>query len=133
MSISLNVKSSKLNEVYTFKIGGVKYYLHCYYNNRANGWQVVIYDSDNNPNKVTAPTPLADLGKMMPNAALTWRYVGENSLFQGEIVCMDTIGIGIDPVTLGNFGDGKPYQLVYFTESEIEEFRLSEWTTYGIV
>lgn len=133
MTISLNVKNSKLNEVYSFNIQGVRYYFHCYYNKRADGWQIVVYDSNNSPLTTTDPEILIDLGKMMPNAALLWGYVSDNGIFQGELVCVDTIGLGVDPVTKDNFGDGKQYQLVFFTQEEIEEFQLSEWTTYGIV
>lgn len=133
MTIALNVKGSNLNEVYSFKISGIRYYLHVYYNERAKGWQVVSYDTNNNPITTPNAVPLLDLGKMMPNAALTWRYVTQNTPFQGEIVCVDTIGTGTDPVGKDNFGDGKQYQLVYFTENEIEEFRIAEWTTYKVI
>lgn len=133
MTIALNIKGSVLNEVYSFNIAGIRYYFHCYYNARAKGWQVVIYDSNNHPLTTDDPEVLLDLGKMMPNAALTWKYVSDNSLFKGEIVCVDTIGLGVIPVTKDNFGDGRQYQLTYFTEEEIEEFQLEEWTTYNIV
>lgn len=126
MTIALNVNGKVSNRVYSFTIEGNLYYFHVYYNQRWERWQVVLYNKDNNPLSTPDPTPLKDLGKMMPNSALTWRY----KIFDGEIVCVDTLSDGKTSVGKDNFGAGLQYQLVYFTEQETEEFRLEDWTTY---
>ena len=125
MPISINVDGDVLNDIYTFRIEGQVYFLHCYFNKRGSAWQAVLYDKNNNPYNSEAE-PLLDLGKMMPNSALTWRY----NIFKGELVCVDTEGFGKDSVAQGNFGDGKQYQIIYFSEEEIETFKIEEWTTY---
>jgi len=125
MTIALNVNGDILDRVYSFKIEGNKYYFHVRYNQRVSSWQVCLYDSENNPLDNPDAELLLDLGRMMPNSALTWLY----GLFSGEIVCVDTIGDKAD-VVKDNFGDGKQYQLVYFTEEETDTYQLSQWTTY---
>lgn len=129
MPISLNIEGDVYNSINSFSIDSTKYYLHCYYTSRS-GWQLDIYDGDNNPSSAETLNPLLCTGRMMPNSALTWKYSRTSGLFSGEIVCVDYEGTGVIPVTKDNFGDGRQYQLTYFTEDEIEEYFLSEWTTY---
>lgn len=135
MTIALNVDGDDYNKVYKFNIEGAPYYFHVYYNTRSEGWQVVIYDTENNPTTTNKSEiqVLIDCGKMMPNGACVWRYSKSGGLFNGELVCVNMQGKSpskLEPVTKYNFGEGREYQLVYFTEDEIVDFDLASWTTY---
>ena len=114
MPVILNMDGDIYNQKQTFTIAGLTYRVHTYWNARS-GWYVSFYDSNDNP---------INLGiKLMPNAVLN-KYALDD-YYSGEIICVDTSPERdenrdlVEGLTLSNFGDGRRYQLVYFTEQEI--------------
>lgn len=129
MTVALNIDGDNPNQIIEFQIESVTYFFHVYWNTRS-GWYVSIYDSDNNPATNEEVTPILAGLKCMPNGLLTWRYTRETGLFSGDLLVLDMIGDGEDQVLRDNFGEDRQYVLTYFTEQELEDFQVGEFTSY---
>ena len=135
MTVSLDIDGSLPNDVREFLIEGRTYYTHQVWNTRM-GWVISLYDQD--PTKpdivgVVVEPIIAGL-KAMPNGGLTWLYqtISGGRLFSGDIIVWDTEAGDINTKILkDDLGQGKRFQLIYFTQEELELFRLTEFTTYN--
>lgn len=130
MTIALNISGDSPNQISQFTIEGVNYFFQTRWNTRM-GWTISIYDSNSNPSTDPSITPLLGGLKCMSNGLLTWRYSREGGLFSGDIMILDTEGEFNGEITRDNFGEGRRYVPVYFTEEELVEFNISSITSYA--
>lgn len=122
VSLNINTDNDQLNQKQRFNIEGRIYILRTYFNSRKNigdpdrsgGWYIGLYDVDD----VAILTGL----KLLPNRDMFFRS-SDTTIFTGSIFCVDTIDDNTDSVLdLDNFGQGKRYQLWYFTREELDDF-----------
>ena len=129
MTIALNVDGDNPNQVLLFQIESVSYYIHVRWNERM-GWVFTFYDSSTDPTKTPDATPLLGAIKCMPMGLMTWRYSRSGGLFPGDILVLDTTGTINGTITRDNFGQGRRFVPTYFTQDELEEFQVSDFTSY---
>lgn len=135
MTVSLDIDGSLPNDVREFLIEGRTYYTHQVWNTRM-GWVISLYDQDPTKPDIVGGVvePIIAGLKAMPNGGLTWLYqtISDGRLFSGDIIVWDTEAGDINTKILkDDLGQGKRFQLVYFTQEELELFRLTEFTTYN--
>jgi hypothetical protein len=116
-SLSINTGNSK-NQRQVFTLDGIRYIIKTYYNPRilegeekTNGsWYISIYDSDENP-------ILTGL-KCMPRRNMFKRNP-TGKFLNGSLFCVDTDEENpSEDIQLGNFGQGKRFQLWYMTSQD---------------
>lgn len=134
MTVSLDIDGNLPNDVREFLIEGRTYYTHQVWNKRM-GWVISLYNQDPTKPDIEGGNVLPIIGglKAMPNGGLTWLYrtISGNTLFSGDIIVWDTEGGDINTQILqDDLGQGKRFQLVYFTAEELELFRLKDFTPY---
>ncbi len=135
MTVSLDIDGSLPNDVREFLIEGRSYYTHQVWNTRM-GWVISLYNQDPTKPDITGGdvVPIIAGLKAMPNGGLTWLYqtISGGRLFSGDIIVWDTEAGDINTQILkDDLGQGKRFQLIYFTKEELEIFRLTEFTTYN--
>lgn len=135
MTVSLDIEGSLPNDVRDFLIEGRTFYTHQVWNTRM-GWSISIYNLDPTKPDINGATvtPIIAGLKAMPNGGLTWLYNTRSGseLFSGDIIVFDTEGGDINTKILkDDLGQGKRFQLIYFTKEELEKFRLEDFTTYN--
>lgn len=140
MTVSLDINGNLPTDVKEFQIEGVTYFIQTRWNIRM-GWSINFYRND--PTKpdptatlsseVTYPLPILS-AKAMPNGALSHRYKSTlgDRIFRGEVIVLDMEAGDINTqVGRNDFGQNKRFQLVYFTEEELQTFQISSFTSYG--
>ena len=122
VSLNINTDNDQLNQSQNFNIEGIVYIIKARFNssrkvgdsNRDGGWYISLYDVDSNP-------MLTGI-RCMPNRDM-FKLSLDPPLFTGTVYCVDT---ELDPannfINLDNFGQGKRYQLWYFSKEELDSF-----------
>ena len=91
-------------------LSGVQYEIRLTFNTRDNRWRMTILEED---------TSLISGLAILESQSLLARYQLD-SFNHGDLLCLrlreDELPVGRD-----NFGDGKPYGLIYLTNEEIIE------------
>ena len=108
MALNIEVPESANSSQYV-NLGGYKYLIEYAYNNRDDSMRMSIY-LDN--------IPVITGIKIMQNQRLLYRY-NLTEFNHGDIVCYKNKTTPINP-TLGNIGIGKDYELIYFSNEELE-------------
>jgi len=113
MASILNTNNALNNQIQDFQIEGITYRINTYWNVRS-GWYVSIFDQDG----IDILTGLL----CVPDYNLTWRYSRAGGLFPGDLWVIDNEPTKGEPViNQGDFGDGKRFQLIYFTQTEMND------------
>lgn len=108
MSVQFNVDGSNYNQDQRYQIEGEVYIFNTRWNYRS-GWILSIYDNERNPLRVGM--------KMMPNQPLSLDFL------TGLVVCADTDPIeGSEVIEVDTFGFDRRYQLIYFSQDELQTF-----------
>lgn len=116
---NINTDNNNIDQVQRFTIEGTEYILKTYFNSRkfdnddlgAGSWYIELRDNNNN-------TILSGV-KLVPYQDV-FKYPPFRKIFSGSLILFDTKGVLDDQVTVDNYGSGKRYQLMYFTEEEIQ-------------
>lgn len=120
VSLNTNTENDQLNQKQSFSIEGVSYIIRTYFNSRkldsdlerGGGWYVSLHDSDD--------IPIVTGLKLMPSRSMFNRVTNPAKLFTGHVICIDTLPqTSYNALDLDNYGQGKRYQLWYFTEQEL--------------
>jgi len=109
VAVSLEVPVSSV-DTQKVSLGGIVYNIKYTFNTRDNRWRLDI--STNAAGLIKAGV------KVMENQSLLRRYQLDN--FSGDIYCVRSKEDGLD-VGRDNLGIGKAYELIYFSESEINQ------------
>lgn len=113
MALSLNMNTdNSYNVKQSFTLNGEQYILRLYWNVRS-GWYLRIA-SDEDVEIVGV--------KVMPNKILLQQHQYLNPFNGGQLVCVDT-----DPqegvfIEKDNVGEGKRYQIWYYTQEELRSY-----------
>lgn len=91
-------------------LGGLDYTLIYSYNTRDERWRFDIYLEE---------VPVILGVKIMENQFFLENHILSN-FNHGDIACIKVQDDGL-PVGRNNLGQGKPYELVYFTNEEVED------------
>ena len=122
MSKQLNIDGDNYDQFFSQIIDNVEYILHVYYNHRS-GWYVSFYDATLYKESAVENSEALIYGgrKLMPNQQVLLR-ISDDRLPKGLLYCVDTeVSPTEDQVqlTIDNFGVGRRYNLIYFTEGEL--------------
>lgn len=125
MAKFLNIDGSIYDKTFSQILDNVEYIFHIYYNKRS-GWHLSVYDSDLYDSTATDNTSALILGgrKLMPSQDV-FKVVSDSRLPKGKLYCVDTDLKSLseqEQLTIGNFGVGNRYRLVYFSEEDLTEF-----------
>lgn len=109
MALSIPVPNVS-NSVQEVTFDGITYSIYFRYNSRDLRWRISLYLND---------VELVAGIKVMENQFLLGRY-RLPEFDHGDIICVRSLEDGND-VGRSNFGSGLAYELVYYTNEEIEE------------
>jgi hypothetical protein len=111
MAYELNFDTDNIiNQTKKFNIESKVYNIHCYYNYRS-GWYLGLYSDVKEAIKLGV--------RMMPGGL----FFDDTDLFSGVFICVDTdVDSENEVITRDNFGQGKRYQIWYFTETDIKNY-----------
>ncbi len=129
MAVFINVDGSTPSSRKTFQIEGDEYVFHTYWNYRAGGllpddeqngaWQIGLWLNDF-PDSEDDYTNLIIGGRQVMIGQDLFGSYGLSGVFKGKVFCVDTSPItGDNFITMDNFGEGRRYQLLYFSPEEL--------------
>lgn len=95
--------------IHRVPLGANSYVIVFRFNSRDSRWYFDLYSDSNTLIKAGI--------KVMENQSLLQRYLLED--FSGDIVC-DKVGNTAEKVGRNNLGVGKDYELIYFSQEEID-------------
>lgn len=137
MATRVRVDGSNYNQIFSIVLDAKEYVFHVYWNNSLakrkfskSGWYLNIHKAEGfiwedlrEPNNESL---LQGGIKIMPLSDVFHTY-NVPEFPKGKLLCIDTkpeLGRLKDyQVTLDNFGNGKRFQLVYYTESEFNKLQ----------
>lgn len=122
MAVKLKIDTTLYNQTSNLILDNIEYVFHVYYNSRMDGWYVSFYDPETYSADVVDNSSALIYGgrRLMPNQDVFGRIDSLN-LPKGALVCIDTLLSKYPPkVGRDNFGSGKQYELIYFTEGELQ-------------
>lgn len=97
-------------DVFNVSLGLNTYDFKFRFNSKDSRWYFDIYNSDSTALKLGV--------KVMENQSLLARYKLDN--FEGDIICFRKSNT-LAPVGFDNLGVGLDYELIYYTQAEIDE------------
>ncbi|AUR92161.1 hypothetical protein NVP1170O_048 [Vibrio phage 1.170.O._10N.261.52.C3] len=121
MAVKLKIDTTLYNQTSKLILDNVEYVFHVYYNSRIDGWYASFYDPELYSSDQTDNSLALIYGgrRLMPNQDVFGR-IKNLPLPKGALVCIDTLLSEYPPkVGKDNFGNGKQYELIYFTEDEL--------------
>lgn len=110
MPVIIDTPTTSSNTRQDIVLAGITYTFKYKYNSRDKGIRLFIYLNGE---------PLILGLKLMPNQLLLTQYLLPN-FAHGDLACIRVKGQPDTPLTLGTLGIGREYELMYFTNEEIE-------------
>ncbi|ADX88574.1 hypothetical protein 2018Mat167_0380 [Vibrio phage ICP1] len=128
MATNIRVDGDIYNQTRDFTFDGVVYILNIRWNDSAlirgannSGWMVTLADKDLYQQEgLSENSIILASQKLMHNQNIFENFYYLN-IPTGALVAFDTEGNGDKEVTKYNFGEGRRYQLKYFSKTEFDE------------